>query len=574
MAKGGSEFILITTFCSLMFIPSVEAQTNPSLQISSTGGSAVVSWPATNAGLTFYLQSATTLPSPKTPNPWVDSTVPTTLVGNRSTATLPMTNTQQFFRLKLPLFAFGLGTPVFQFAVFYNFDLEINSGQPMTVNGNVFCNGNIWASPAAPLTFQSNVWCTGLFRRMPSPGDPFPPGGGSVIFNAGLTTNVPAETGMGIYAPLYMVIYPINNPTNLGGAMLDPPPSGENPNSTAGQERFYNFADLIVSNSSNGVITAFFQDSNNVSRLMTIPYDSQAITGSTETNYSTDYQTNIIFINRPPPGHYVTNIIATTVTNIVTTDTTNYVYSFATEATFYDYREGKTVQAVQIDVGNLVAWMTNDAPNGGILYNFQNWNDKGHGIDSVHVYTDAPLTGTQLPAVRLVDGQQLPPSGLTIATPMPLYVLGNYNVQTPEGTSIGTNNTVYTYPAAFMADAVTVLSGNWSDTYNGSTALVQRPAVDATVNAAILQCIVPSAVVGGNQYYSGGAENFLRLLEDWSTNTLVYNGSMVAMFDCRYATNYWQSPGNYYNEPAWQRSFDTNFLNPGRLPPGTPNVVP
>ena len=75
-------------------------------------------------------------------------------------------------------------------------------------------------------------------------------------------------------------------------------------------------------------------------------------------------------------------------------------------------------------------------------------------------------------------------------------------------------------------------------------------------------------------YYSGGAENFLRLLEDWSTNTLTYNGSMVAMFNCRYGTNYWQSPGNYYNEPVWQRGFDTNFLNPSKLPPGTPNIVP
>jgi hypothetical protein len=565
MVKGFLEFCLITILCILMSVASVEAQTNPLLQISNTGGSAVVSWPATNAGLTFYLQSATTLPSPKTPNPWVDSTVSTTLVGNRTTATLPMTDAQEFFRLKLQLFSFGLGTPVFQFAIFYNSDLEISSDQAMTVNGKVFCNGNIWASPAAALTFQGNVMCTGTFLSS-----------GPVVFQfpAMLNTGVPPETGLAVYAPIYMAIYPINNPTNLGRAMLDPPPSGENPNSSAGQERFYNFADLIVTNSSNGVITAFFQDSNNVSRLMTIPYDSQAIMESMGTNYSTDYQTNIIFINRPPPGHYVTNIIATTVTNIVTTDTTNYVYSFATDTTFYDYREGKTVQAVQIDVGNLAAWMTNDASNGGILYNFQNWNDKGHGIDSVHVYSDVPLTGTQLPAVRLVDGQQLPPSGLTVATPMPLYIWGNYNVQTPDGTSIGTNNTVYTYPAAFMADAVTVLSSNWNDGYDGSTALAQRPAMDVTVNAAILQGIVPSATVGDNQHYSGGAENFLRLLEDWNTNTLTYNGSMVTMFDCRYGTNYWQSSGTYYNEPTWQRGFDTNFLNPGKLPPGTPNVVP
>lgn len=563
MVKGFLEFTLMTILCALMFIPSANAQSNPSLQITNTGGDVVVSWLATN-GLTFYLQSATTLPSPASPNPWVDSTVPTTMAGNRTTATLLMTNTQQFFRLKLPLFSFGLGTPVFQYAMFYNSDLEISPDEPLTVNGKVFCNGSIWAFPSAFLTFQSNVWCTGVFLK----------GGGPVVFDAGLTTNVSPETGITGYSIPANTIFSINNSASLGGAVLDPPPSGENPNSTAGQERFYNFADLIVSNSSNGLITAFFQDSNNVARLTPIPFDSQAVSESTETNHSTDHQTNVTFINHPPPGHYVTNIITTTVTNIVTIDTTNYVYSFATDATFYDYREGKSVQAVQIDVGNLSAWITNDAANGGILHNFQDWVHKGHGINSLYVYNGVPLSDTKLPAVRLVDGQQLPSSGLTVATPMPLYILGNYNVEAQDGTSIGTSNTVYTYPAAFMADAVTVLSSNWNDGYDGSTALAQRPAMDATVNAAILQGIVPSASIGGNYYYSGGAENVLRLLEDWSTNTLTYNGSMVTMFNCRYATNYWQSPGDYYNEPTWQWSFDPNFLNQNLLPPGTPNVVP
>jgi len=567
MEKGFSELSLMTILCVLMFIPSAKAQSNPSLQITKTGSNVAVSWSATN-GLTFYLQSATTLPSPQSPNPWVDSTVSTTVAGNRTTATLLTTNALQFFRLKLPLFTFGLGTPVFQFAIFYNSDLEISPDQPMTVNGKVFCNGNIWASPDAPLTFQGNVMCTGAFITS----------GGSVFFQvpAMLNMGVSPETGMGVYAPLYMVIYPINNPTNLGGAMLDPPPFGENPNSTAGQERFYNFADLIVTNSSNGVISAFFQDTNNIGRLTYIPPDAMQLltnlfsyTTNTTQTITTNWNSNHTRIIG-----FTTNTTTTIITNTTPTVSTNIYYSFVSNTTYYDYREGKTVQAIQIDMGNLVAWITNDSGNGGILFNFQDWIHKGHGINSLYVYNGVPLTGTQLPAVRLVNGQQLPSSGLTVATPLPLYVLGNYNVQTPDGTAVGSNNTVFSYPAAFMADAVTVLSSNWSDGYDGGTDLVQRTAGDATINVAILQGIVPSATVGGGQYYSGGAENFLRLLEDWSTNTLTYNGSMVAMFYCRYATNYWQSPGNYYNEPVWQRGFDTNFLDQNKLPPGTPNVVP
>jgi hypothetical protein len=550
---------------------AVTAQPLPVLQITNANGSAAVSWPATNAGLTFFLQSTTNLSSS---NSWIDSTVPTGMIGDQTTATLAMTNPQQFFRLKLPIFSFGLGTPVFQFAIFYNFDLEISPDAPMNVNGRVLCEGNIWASPDGPLTFQSNVMCTKVFFRIRNPNDPLPNGTGPVLFNipGNPLTNVSSEIGMvGYFPAVGATMFAISNPTNLVRAMLDPPPTGEDPNSAAGQERFYNFADLVVTNSSNGVISVFFQDTNNAARLTPIPYDSQAISTEMETNYTIDCEANVTVHN----GHYTTNINCnTTATNIVTIETTNYVYSFVSNTTFYDFREGKAVQAVQIDVGNLLTWITNDTPSGGSSYNFQNLSDKGHGIDSVYVYSGVPLTGTQLPAVRLVNGQQLQPFGLTIATPMPLYVLGNYNVQTPGGTSIGANNTVYTCPAAFMADAVTVLSSNWSDSYNGSTDLAQRPAADATVNAAILQGIVPSITVSGVKHYSCGAENFLRLLEDWSTNTLTYNGSMIAMFNCRYATNYWQSPGNYYNEPSWQWSFDANFLNQNLLPPGTPNVVP
>jgi len=468
-------------------------------------------------------------------------------------ANLSMTNAQQFFRLKLPLFSFGLGVPVFQSAIFYNLDLEISPDQPMTINGKVFCNGNIWASPDATLTFQTYVDCTKLFQRTRNPNDPLPPGGGPVVFGVlgSPFMNVAPSLGMlGYFPAVNGAILTINDrygisQTIIAGEILDPPPPGEDPN-TFGDMRYYNFADLIVSNSSTGVLTTFFQDTNNVARLTPIPYDKTTVSTQTMVHGS------------------ITNYIYTT----------NYSYSFVTNTTFYDYREAKTVRAVQMDVGNLVAWITNNATNGGSSYYFKNLSDKGHGIDTVYVYSGVPLTSTQLPAVRLVNGQQLQPFGLTIATPIPLYVLGNYNVQTPGGSSLGANNTAYTYPAAFIADAVTILSSNWSDSYNGNTNLVHRPAFDATVNAAILQGIVPSATVGGVKHYSGGAENFFRLLEDWSSNTLTYNGSMVAMFNCRYATNYWQSPGNYFNEPAWQWSFDMNFLTTNKLPPGTPNVSP
>ena len=125
----------------------------------------------------------------------------------------------------------------------------------------------------------------------------------------------------------------------------------------------------------------------------------------------------------------------------------------------------------------------------------------------------------------MVNGSQLPPAGLTVATPQPVYVLGNYNIQT-NGTATdappATTNTTYTVPAALMGDAVTILSSTWSDSYGSGTALSSRPVnSDDTVNAAMMVGIVPSVTVSGTKHFSGGLENYLRLLEDWGGQRLV-----------------------------------------------------
>jgi len=124
-----------------------------------------------------------------------------------------------------------------------------------------------------------------------------------------------------------------------------------------------------------------------------------------------------------------------------------------------------------------------------------------------------------------------------------------------------------------MADAITILSTNWNDSVT-----TQLPnSGNTTVNAAILTGIVPTdPTISGD--YSGGEENFLRLLEDWHKNpsgsfnvqTLTYNGSMVAMFPSIYATNHWQTVGNYYNTPTRHWAFDNNFTNVLKLPPLCP----
>ena len=94
-----------------------------------------------------------------------------------------------------------------------------------------------------------------------------------------------------------------------------------------------------------------------------------------------------------------------------------------------------------------------------------------------------------------------------------------------------------------------------------------RNAADTTINAALLGGIVPS----NGSSYSGGVENFPRFLENWSGDTLAYNGSMVVMFYSKLATAPWGT-SDVYSPPTRQWTFDLNFMDVTKLPPGTPEV--
>lgn len=457
--------------------------------------------------------------------------------------------------------------PVFQYAIFYNPDLEMNPGSAMTINGKVHSNANIWATgsgAATPLTFSDTVEAVGKVTETCGPNDPVNTGrNGHVTFLD--TTNNPLAGAKLLTLP----VGTNNSPIAAEGILNLPPPGFGAPDANAytvqGQNYPYNEADLIISNAASGTnISVFYQDQYNVTPLTRLQPD-------------------------------VTNIVTTgSGKNKVTV--TNTCFSFVTNVSFYDYREYAIVQAVQVDVAKLNAWLTNASPTGGRQYNVRNGGisgnggDKGHWINGIYVYNSvpqiggSPSTAGQLPAVRVVHGQQLPADGLTVATPQPLYVMGNYNVTTNGvnfsltlGSSI--SNTV---PAALMGDAITILSTNWDDANDiKGKALGTRKSADTTVNAAALEGIVPSAKdAGGNKHYSGGVENFLRLLEDWTQNSnshsgsgvLTYNGSIVVLFSSIYATNFWQQTGNYYNPPNRQWGFDVSFTQQNRLPPMTPQV--
>jgi len=69
----------------------------------------------------------------------------------------------------------------------------------------------------------------------------------------------------------------------------------------------------------------------------------------------------------------------------------------------------------------------------------------------------------------------------------------------------------------------------------------------------------------------GGAHNLLRQLEAWSTSTAInYRGSIVSFYYSRQAIGTFKCCNDTYTPGDRNYFFDTDFLLPDKLPPGTP----
>ena len=474
--------------------------------------------------------------------------------------------------------------PIFQYLIFYNMNLEIDPGATMNINGPVFSNAGLW-SGSTVLTFNSTVWA--VQSVVNGANDPF-------VTYTGTGNSTYTVRGQPISGANHVTM-PVagtnDNPTAVE-AILQWPPSAYALGSAAaytvgGETYLANFADLIISNSASGMST------NLAGTNLFVYYQDSYYQSTRYNNNSNNWCSSIIWMTND--FYMVSNLTSKTYYNTNTVPASRWVvggvtnqvfyagYSFLTNVLFYDWREGwnggsgysgkgKPVWAVQFDVSRFNIWQTNTGINGGGNFNeFCNLHNN-HPIGKVYIYNSVPLSTTSLPAVRIINGSQLPDSyGLSIATPMPLYVQGNFNTTEGGASDAGIpGDVVDSWPASFLADSITVLSGSWSDVNTGK---LPSPST-TTINAACLEGIVPSSSTVGTTdetQYSGGVENFLRLLESWGS--LYYNGSIVVMFPSQYATNRWLETGNYYNAPSRYWTFDTNFTSEAGLPPFTPMML-
>ena len=459
--------------------------------------------------------------------------------------------------------------PITTFAIFYNGPLEFTQCATMVVQGRTHANDIICVGTSASLTFIGIVSTTKTISGPTRDGVIPTSWNQGTAFNAGYTTNVPSIT----------VAITMTNSHSI----IDLPLAGEVVDSQQWQVRVCNQAQVLLMVTNLPVTgqppSPQVQFTIQQSSLNVLPGDDGAKL------YRPYIWTNYIYTNTTPPYKYTNSMY----TNF--TAGSNYIYGvekfLSLTNTFTDKREYQTnLFVTQIDVLGYSNWLSTNGFNTTKL---------GSGTPPTILYVaDQRNVGTnKLAVVRLVNGNSLPNNGglgWTVATPNPLYILGNYNI-TQDGIHFATKpnqttNSGTWVPAALLCDAITILSSAWNDitsrtSINAAQGIAGTGTSTATntVNAAIITGNVPSTGTDATTF-SGGVHNLMRLQEDWSSMNLVLNTSIVVLWSSQMATNQFRNPTGwsgvinpYYSPPTRLWGFDPNFYDPAKQPQGVPTAL-
>jgi hypothetical protein len=420
-----------------------------------------------------------------------------------------------------------LNTP-WTWSIFYNDVLEITPGSALTLTGAIHTNASLYTGSSnltVSNTTMNNVNILGTMGYV---------GSWTVGYASGDSYHTAAPT-------------PPNYPSGQ-------PPAQEN-----------NFLPFGWNATQLSTLTDVNGNSDGYREIIEVPTSSDPISSQ---RYYTQAFMRIIVDSSGTYKYY--NSSGTQCTSGSSTTLDKQIFNTLNSALgknepFTDSREGSTVTVTTFDVSKLTADV-----NAGLLSNF-------NGVVYFSDQRANQTGGTPKYGFRLKKGATLPTTtsygvtpGLTVASDNPVYILGDFNTGTnPPSNSTSspdpTQPTAAGYtrqPAAIIGDSVTLLSNHWTD--GASTKSLTdsaRAATNTTVNAAI----VAGDVATANGNYSGGAENFVRFLEDWTGKRFTYYGSMVQLYHSRQAIGTW-GKANVYNPPSEYFYYDANFQSTS--PPG------
>lgn len=415
--------------------------------------------------------------------------------------------------------------PVFQFGVFYQNDLEILPGADMTFTGPVHSNANIYLGSQATttsLTFDSAITSAGSIYHGRKDSSQNMPGDVWIEDSSGTNQNMKAPDGTWLdsnHASWLMGsqdLWDGNVASSVHGvpALNLPLPTGSQPQ-------------VLIDRRVSG------ESSQIQSQKMDYKAQIRIIDGTVMNQNGTSLELRycsgggtLSGSGTCPSGQSVVNPISTT--------------------TFYNFREAKTIQSTDINVGKLLsspAFQTiAGSANGVIVYTSDRRNSG---------------SSSKQDAIRLTNASSLPNKGMTVASENPVYVKGDYN-------------TINKQPAGLIGDAFNILSGAWNDANSTNSNLNNRTATNTNLNVTVLTGNTNTNPSTGQ--YNGGFENIHRMLENWSNRTLTYSGSVITLFNSRIATGNWVYGGPYYTAPTRSWSFDTALSNPSYSIPGFPSV--
>ncbi len=231
-----------------------------------------------------------------------------------------------------------------------------------------------------------------------------------------------------------------------------------------------------------------------------------------------------------------------------------------------------------------------DTTEGGLIFHAtvsDDFNDDGidditiDPVDKLRNYTDGKQRSSY--GFAFSAGADLP-APLSIVTDRALYVQGDYN-------NFAAN--AGKQAAALIGDTITVLSNSCANPTTGmincGVTTITQIATATSVNAAFLSYTDPSdGNIGSSGYptvkrYSGGLNNYMRMVEDWGGINFNYSGSFVSLgAPQEYSGAYvagsipniaFVAGGSYYNVPIRNFNYETDFNAFDKLPPLTPKVI-
>ncbi len=478
-------------------------------------------------------------------------------------------------------------TPLFQYAVFYNSDLEILPGPNMTLTGRVHSNRDMYLGTGATLTFDTDyVRAVGkIYRKRKNDGTPST--GVVLVKNlANMNDGNPANDFMfrlpngavvssKMFSKTEMASLGVNTPsgfdstfggfdTNANGTLTD---TGDwKPWGTQSMS----FWGGTVQSSDMDVPKAEPPQQN-------LSIDAYALTlggdfvsdglggyvpvaaGSGTHKKGFFHQSaGLAIVNGVPKTPDGTNVAACLLAGTLST------------AYVYDAREGMSVPQTKIDVEKLKLSMEQTGLGGAALAAQNALKGSWNGL----VYaTQSNATPSAVKGIHLVNGSELPNSptgekiGLTVATDLPIYIQGDYNTKV-NGVASPTNDPAYRKPAAVIADAVNLLSNNWTGSKSAGSSL--PTAGNTTFNTAMIagnSDSIPGSL------YNGGLENLPRFHENWSGKNAVIAGSFVNLWKSKIAKKPWVYGSPIYTAPNRIWDFDSNYKSYAKLPPFTPLAV-